>query len=108
MKTRFTPHRPKKVKKLHHSPCKSLTRAYLRRKKLLLKTNKTRNTTIKNSNQSKRDDGHWPALARSRRDGWHNTLVGERNWLELVHMAQKHLKKYKENNGKIGSRGGGD
>jgi hypothetical protein len=70
-----------------------LTRANLRKKKkLLFKTNKTRKITIKNSNRSGGDDGHWPALARSGGDGWHNTLVGGQNWLEL-YMAEKHLKK---------------
>ena len=96
------------VEKLHHSLCRSHTRANLRRKKLLFKTNKTRNTTIKNSNQSGGDDGHWLALARSKGDGRHNTLVGEQKWLGLLHMAKKHLKKHKENKGKIGRRGGGD
>jgi hypothetical protein len=35
------------IEKLHHSSRKSLARADLRRKKLLFKTNKTRNTTSK-------------------------------------------------------------
>jgi hypothetical protein len=89
-----------------------LIRADLRKKKkkkktLIFKTNKTRNTTIKNSNRSGRDDGHWPVLARSGGDGRHSTLTGRQNWLELLHMAKKHLKKHKESNGKIGRRGGG-
>jgi hypothetical protein len=63
------------------------------KKKLLFKTNKTRNTIIKNSNQSGEDDGYWPALACSGGNGWHNTLAGGRNWLELLHVVEKHLKK---------------
>jgi hypothetical protein len=47
-------------------------------------------------------------LTRSGGDGWYGTLAGEQNWMELLHMAEKHLKKYKENNGKIGRRGGRD
>jgi hypothetical protein len=93
------------LRRLDHTPRRSLTKTDLRRKKLLFKTNKTRNTTIKNSNQNGGSDRHWPALARSEGDGWHSTLTGGRNWLELLHMAEKHLKKHKENNGKIGRRG---
>ena len=92
-KTRSTPHRPKTVRKLHHSPRRSLTRANLKRKKVLFKTNKTRNTTIKNSNRSGGDDGHWPALAHFGGDGRHSTLAGGWNWLKLLHMAQKKKKK---------------
>ena len=58
-KTRSTPPQPKMVEKLHHSPRKSLTRAYLRRKKLLIKTNKTRNTTIKNSSDRSEGDDRY-------------------------------------------------
>jgi hypothetical protein len=36
-------------------------------------------------------------LARYGGDGWHNTLAGEWKWLKLLHMAEKHLKKKKEN-----------
>jgi hypothetical protein len=72
-----------------------LIRAYLRRKKLLFKTKKTRNTTIKNSNRSGGDDWHWPVLAHFGGDGRHSTLAGGRNWMELLHMAEKHLKKQK-------------
>ena len=97
------------VGKVHHSPYRSLTRTDLRRKKLLFKTNKTRNTTIKNSNRSERDDGYWLALTCFGGDGRHSTLADGQNWLELLHMAEKHpKKKHKENNGKIGRRGGGD
>jgi hypothetical protein len=62
-------------------------------KKCLLKTNKTRNTTIKNNNRSGGDDEHWLALTRSRGDGRYNTLASGRNWMELLHMTEKHLKK---------------
>jgi hypothetical protein len=68
------------VGKLHHSPCISLTRAYLKRIKLLFKTYKTRNITIKNNIvRSGGDDGHWPALACGGvegGDGRHSTLEG--------------------------------
>jgi hypothetical protein len=43
-KTRSTPPQPKMVGKLHHSPCKSLTRADLRRKKTFIQ-NKTKQET---------------------------------------------------------------
>ena len=69
-------------------------------KRSLFKTNKTRSTTIKNNNdQSGGDDGHWQALARGGADGGdrrHNTLEGERKWLELLHMAEKHIKNTKK------------
>jgi hypothetical protein len=65
-------------------------------KQFLFKTNKTRNTTIKNrSDQSGGNDGHWLALAcggANGRDGQHNTLEGIRKWPELLHMAGKTLK----------------
>jgi hypothetical protein len=44
-------------------------------------------------------------LVRSGGDGWHGTLAGERNWLELLRMAKKSKKKKK---GKIGKSGEGD
>ena len=53
--------------------------------------------TIKNSNWSEGDNGHWPTLARGGADGGngrHNTLEGGQKWPELLHMAKKHLKKH--------------
>jgi hypothetical protein len=84
------------VRKLYHSPHRSLRRAYLRRrKKLLFKINKIRNITIeKGSDQCRREDGHWPSLARGgvdRGNGRHNTFEGGRMWPELLHMAKKHI-----------------
>ena len=67
-----------------------------------------RNTTIKNNNQSGGDNGHWLVLARYGEDGRHNTLEGGQKWPKLLYMAEKHLKKHKENKHKIGRRGGGD
>jgi hypothetical protein len=96
------------IENLHHSPRRSLTRADLRRKQFLFKT---RNTTIKNSNQSGRHDGHWLALARvgvDGGDGRHNTLEGGWKWPKLLYMAEKHLKKHKKERKKTGRRGGGD
>jgi hypothetical protein len=81
------------VGKLHHSPRRSLTRADLRRKKLLIKT---RYTTIKNSSdQSRGDYGYWLALIHggaNRGDGRYNTLEGGWKWSELLYMTKK-LKK---------------
>ena len=94
MKTRSTPHLPKTVGKLHHFSHRLLIRADFRRKTLLFKTNKTKNTTIKNSNQSGGDDGHWPVLACFGGDGQQNTLADGQNWIELLYMAEKHLKKH--------------
>jgi hypothetical protein len=39
-------------------------------------------------------------LARYGRNVLHNTLAGGQKWPELLHMAEKHLKKHKENKGK--------
>jgi hypothetical protein len=81
------------VGKLHPSPRRSLTRVDLRRKKLLIKA---RYTTIKNSSdQSRGDDGYWPALIHGgadRGDGRYNTLEGGWKWSELLYMTKK-LKK---------------
>jgi hypothetical protein len=67
---------------------------YLRRRKLLFKTNKTRNINIKNSNNRRgRDDRYWPSLACGgvdRGDGWYNILKDGRKWSKLLHMAEKH------------------
>jgi hypothetical protein len=69
-------------------------------KRSLFKTNKTRNTTIKNSNKSDGgDDGYtgqrWHVVERTEEMG-HNTLEGGRKWPELLHMAEKHLKNTKK------------
>jgi hypothetical protein len=79
-----------------HIDCSQVLRANIKRKKLLFKTNKIRNTTIKNSNWSGGDGEHWSALARggvNEGDGWHNTLESGRKWPKLLHKAEKHLKK---------------
>jgi hypothetical protein len=69
-------------------------------KRSLFKTNKTRNTTIKNSsNRRGGDDGPWPVLARDgagKGDEQHNTLEGKQKWPELLHMAEKHIKNIKK------------
>ena len=70
------------------------------KKKKTLKTNITKNTTIKNNNQSRGDDEHWPAhwpvLLHSGGDGRYNTLAGRCNWLKLLHMTEKHIKKHRK------------
>jgi hypothetical protein len=82
-------------------------------KRSLFKTNKIKNTTIKNScDQSGGDDCHWSVLARGRADrgdGRHNTFESGQKWLELLHMAEKHLKNTKKIRDKnVEDRGGGD
>jgi hypothetical protein len=66
-----------------------------KKKKTLIQNKQTTSTIIKNSNLSGRDNEHWPALACFGRDGRYSTLAGRQNWLELLHIAKKHLKNYK-------------
>jgi hypothetical protein len=83
-------------------------------KQSLFKTNKTKNTIIKNnSNQSGRNDGHWLALTRCRAnevDGRHSILEGGQKWPEIgvVAYGLKTPNKYKENKRNTYRMGGGD